>query len=89
MKEMIERDAMKIKSHLLLAEMKMYTRKAGSYAAKIGGTDDLISACLIVLRLLNEISSYDQEAYDKLYAHAYAAPVDDYDENDYGMDFVF
>ena len=89
MKEMIERDAMKIKSHLLLAEMKMYTRKAGSYAAKIGGTDDLISASLIVLRLLSEISSYDQEAYDKLYAHAYAAPVDDYDENDYGMDFVF
>jgi hypothetical protein len=89
MKEMIERIAMKISSHLLLAEMKMFTRKAGSYAAKTGGTDDLISATLIVLRLLNEISSYDQEAYDKLYAHAYVAPTDEYDENDYGMDFVF
>ena len=69
--------------------MKMYSRKAGSYAAKPGGTDDSISGTLIVLRLLNEISSYDQTAYDKLYAHAYVAPTSEYDENDYGMDFVF
>lgn len=89
MKEMIERNAMTIHSTTLLAEMKIYSRKAGSYAAKPGGTDDLISGSLIVLRMLNEISSYDQAAYDKLYAHAYAAPVDEYDENDYGMDFVF
>lgn len=88
MKEMIERAAMKVNSQITLAEMKMFTRKAGSYAAKVGGTDDNISACLIVLRLLSEISTYDQDAYDKLYAHAYK-PVDDYDENDYGMDFVF
>lgn len=88
MKEMIERGAMEISSPVLLAEMKMFTRKSGSYAAKIGGTDDSISGSLIVLRLLNEISSYDQDAYDKLYAHAYAAPVDEYDENDYGMDFI-
>lgn len=89
MKEMIERGAMTINSAILLREMKMYSRKAGSYAAKPGGTDDSISGSLIVLRMLNEISSYDQTAYDKLYAHAYVAPTSEYDENDYGMDFVF
>ena len=88
MKEMIERAAMKVKSNMLLAEMKMFTRKSGSYAAKPGGTDDSISATLIVIRMLEEISSYDQEAYDKLYAHAYT-PMDEYDDEDYGMDFVF
>lgn len=88
MKEMVERNALKIASHLLLAEMKMFTRKSGSYAAKIGGTDDLVSGCLIVLRMLGEISTYDQEAYDKLYSHAYQ-PTSEYDDNDYGMDFVF
>ena len=88
MKEMVERAAMKVKSNMLLAEMKMFTRKSGSYAAKPGGTDDSISATLIVIRMLEEISSYDQEAYDKLYAHAYT-PMDEYDDEDYGMDFVF
>jgi len=88
MKEMIERSAMKVNSPLLLAEMKIYVRKSGSYAAKVGGTDDLISGSLIALRLLSEISSYDQDAYDKLYSHAYI-PQDEYDDGDYGMDFVF
>jgi hypothetical protein len=93
MKEMVERNAVTINSPLLLAEMKMFIRKSGSYSAKVGGTDDLISSSLIALRLLEEMSTYDQTAYDKLYAHAYA-PVsgeyDEYDNSDEGnVDFIF
>lgn len=88
MKDVIERAAMVVHSQLLLSEMKMYTRVAGSYAAKRGGTDDLISACLIVMRMIKEISSYDQVAYDKLYAHAYATShiTDDTGSVDYTDD---
>ena len=70
-KEMVERYSMKIKSKVLIEEMKQYVRKAGSYSAKLGGTDDLISACLIITRILEEVASFDQNAYDKLYAHAF------------------
>lgn len=83
-KEMIERNSMRIRSRTLLEEMKQYVRTRGSYAAKIGGTDDLISSCLIVTRLLEEISTFDQDAWDKIHAHAYLSDdgEDAWNEND-------
>lgn len=88
-KDMVERNSIKINSRSLIEEMKQYVRKAGSYAAKIGGTDDLISSCLIVVRLLEEVSTFDQDAYDKLYAHAYIQDDSEWSENDYPMDILF
>jgi hypothetical protein len=67
-KEMVEKGNLLLNSIMTLKELKMYVRKKGSYAAQIGGTDDSISAILIIMRVLEEISSFDQEAYDKLYA---------------------
>jgi hypothetical protein len=84
LKEMIERDTMKVQSPALVAEIKHFIRKQGSYAAKSGATDDLVSASLIVVRLLEEISSFDQDAYDKLYAHSYFevnSDTDGFDDN--------
>jgi hypothetical protein len=84
-KEMVERAVLKFRSKHLLEEAKNFVRKAGSYAAKKGSTDDLIMSTLIVIRLLEEISTFDQDAYDKLYTHAYIHDTGDdeqYDEND-------
>ncbi len=67
LKEMLEKGTIKINSIILLKELKTFTRKAGSYAAQLGSTDDCISAVLIVIRLLEEISSYEQDAHSKLY----------------------
>ena len=78
LKEMFEKRNLRINSLTLLKELKSYVRKAGSYAAQPGATDDSISATLIVMRLLEEISTYDQTAYDKLYAY------DDEDWFDHG-----
>lgn len=86
-KEMVERDAITINSKALVAELKQFVRKGGSYTAKLGGTDDLIMGSLIAIRLLEELADFSQEAYDKLYAHAYTAK-DDYDDNDYVMDMI-
>lgn len=70
-KEMLERDTIKIVSPTLVTELKHFIRKGGSYSAKSSATDDLISSSLIVLRILEEISSFDQDAYDKLYNASY------------------
>lgn len=90
-KEMVERDSLKIKSKALVAEIKNFVRARGSYAAKNGATDDLVMASLIAVRLLEEISTFDQDAYDKLYSHAYLS--DDgsslYDDGDYGLPMSF
>lgn len=66
-KEMIIKRTMKIFSKMLISELKSYVRKAGSYQAQTGSTDDCIAATLIVLRIVEELASYDENAYHKLY----------------------
>lgn len=88
LKEMIERNTLHIKSDDIVKELKYFVRKAGSYAAKPGATDDLVSSLLIALRLLEEISTFDQDAYDKLYSHAYFETTEDeYSEHDIPLPF--
>jgi hypothetical protein len=68
LKNLVERGKMIVNSTVLLKEMKNYIRKSGSYEANYGSTDDGISGCLIIVRILEEISSHEQDAYDKLYS---------------------
>lgn len=68
-KEMFEKGNLTINSLTLLKELKSYIRKSGSYTAQLGATDDAVSSVLIVIRLLEEIATYDQEAYEKLFAY--------------------
>jgi len=67
LKEMLERGTMTIKSRVLLSELKSYTRKGVSYSAQSGSSDDSISAVLIIIRILESISSYDVNAHNALY----------------------
>lgn len=93
LKEMIEKENMEITSPVLLTELKMFVRSRGAYAAQPGGTDDCVSATLIVVRLIEEIATYDQTAFDKLYAGEIEEWSDSdwdgydggYDDNDEGM----
>ncbi len=64
MKQMVESGKIEIKSEMLLKEIKSYVSTRGSYAAQLGATDDLISALLIVLRLLAEMATYEQRAHE-------------------------
>ena len=59
---------LKIKSAKLIFELKNYISHGASYAAKHGATDDLISAMLIVMRILKQLSEYEPEVFDKLYS---------------------
>lgn len=95
LKDMVERNTMKIKSKNMLGELKSYVRSGGAYNAKTGSTDDLISAHLIVIRVLNEMTSYEQSAYDTIYTNAYRHDLSnsddyqDYDSNDTPLPMLF
>lgn len=71
LKEMIERNGLGVRSPALVAELKHFVRSKGSYAAKRGSTDDLVMATAICIRLLEEIATFDQNAYNKMYSHAF------------------
>ncbi|MHA2402105.1 MAG: terminase large subunit domain-containing protein [Candidatus Kariarchaeaceae archaeon] len=90
LKEMIEKGVMKIVSPILVQELKEFTRKANAYAARPGSTDDCIAACLIVMRMLLEVGTYEQEAFDKLHYYEDDTWTDeDYVEGDEPMPVSF
>lgn len=67
LKEAFEKDILKLYSPILIKELKNFKRDKGAYNKKAGSTDDLISGILITLRLLKEVSMYDERAYNLLY----------------------
>lgn len=67
LKELFERGVLTVYSKILLRELKNYVRKSGSYAAQIGATDDCIAAVLIIMRMLEEIATYDEKAYNMMF----------------------
>jgi len=102
-KELFERNLMTIYSDYTFHEMKNYVRREGAYAANPGATDDCISAILIMFRVLEEMSTYDENAYVKLYTVGAEIEMegkwdytdedkvsmeDKYDENEMPMPFI-
>lgn len=56
-----------IHSQDLLFELKHFAAKGGSYEAKQGATDDLVSATLVITKLLKYLASYDDGARKMVY----------------------
>jgi hypothetical protein len=69
LKHLVEKatGGLKINSKLLIFELKNYVSTGASYAAKSGATDDLVSAMLIVMRILKQLADYEPDVFDKLY----------------------
>lgn len=77
LKNMIEQDKMKIHSRALISELKTFIASGGSYAAKIGEHDDLVSATLIAVRMMTTLQHYhrdiDQQMRD--FSEDFQAPL--------------
>jgi hypothetical protein len=79
-KSLLQSRKMTIKSILLHTELTKYAVGKGAYEALPGATDDCVAAVLIVVRILNEISSYEQAAFDALFT--YTEQSEDYNNPD-------
>lgn len=85
LKSMIEkiRNGLEIRSDINIFELKNFVSSGGSYAAKIGATDDSVSALLLIIRLLKHVSEFDDSARKLLYEYN----AEDYNPaNDFGPD---
>lgn len=56
-----------INSQDLLFELKHFIAKGGTYEAKQGATDDLVSAVLVITKLLKYVATYDDSARKIVY----------------------
>ena len=68
-KTLLESKKMSIYSRSLISELKAFVAHGGSYAAKIGDTDDLIMASLLTVRMVQEIGSYHLEVDNYMRDH--------------------
>jgi hypothetical protein len=68
-KTLLESKKMAIYSRSLISELKAFVASGGSYAAKIGDTDDLIMATLLTVRMVQEIGSYHLEVDNYMRDH--------------------
>jgi hypothetical protein len=65
-KTMVESRKMTINSKNLISELKNFVASAGSFAAKIGETDDLVLSMLLTIRMTQLLQSFDSGIDNKL-----------------------
>jgi len=58
-KTLLESKKMTIHSFGLISELKAFVASGGSYAAKIGDTDDLVMSTLLTVRMLQQLSDFN------------------------------
>ena len=63
MKTLVETGKMTVNSGALISEFKTYVSTASSYRAKSGCTDDLISALLLIIRMIVVLKDWDPRVY--------------------------
>jgi len=64
LKTMVENDQLKLSSKALITELKNFVATGTSFRAKVGQTDDLISATLLALRMMNVLKDWDPRIYN-------------------------
>jgi hypothetical protein len=64
LKTMIENDKMQIYSGAMISELKGFVATGSTYKAKTGETDDLISATLLVIRIMSVLRDWDPRVYN-------------------------
>ena len=68
-KTLLESKKMKIHSRSLISELKSFIAHGGSYAAKIGDTDDLVMSTLLVVRVLQQLTDYHFDLESQMRDH--------------------
>lgn len=66
LKSWIETGKLKIASKMLISELKSFVASGTSFRAKIGETDDLVMAMLLVVRMMQLIQSFDPNVDETL-----------------------
>ena len=60
---------MKLHSRSLIIELKSFVALGGSYSAKIGDTDDLVMATLLIVRMLQQLTDFHYDLENQMRDH--------------------
>lgn len=65
-KHLVESGKMVVNSKALITELKSFIASGGSYAAKIGDTDDLVMSALLAVRVIQQLGEFHVELDSQL-----------------------
>jgi Terminase large subunit, T4likevirus-type, N-terminal/Terminase RNaseH-like domain len=68
-KTLLESKKMKLHSRPLISELKTFVALGGSYAAKVGETDDLVMATLLIVRMLQQLTDFHYDLENQMRDH--------------------
>jgi hypothetical protein len=81
-RDMINAGALDVNCKELVDELSSFVAVKGTYKARYGASDDLISALLLIIRMIIELKTYDQRTYDAVKkATDVVEQLDEYDFN--------
>ena len=65
-KQLVENNRFTLHSKNLISELKTFIASGNSYQARQGDNDDLVSAMLLVTRIMQALQNYDATIDDKM-----------------------
>ena len=66
MKRLIENGKLKLRSKNIIRELKEFVARGTTFAAKPGGSDDLVMATLVAVRMITYIAQYEDAVYNEI-----------------------
>ena len=69
LKQLIESKQIKVNSKMLVSELKTFVAQGITFKAKVGQHDDLVSALLLVMRMVMLLQDWDPNIYNKMRDH--------------------
>jgi hypothetical protein len=64
LKHLIETNKLKVNSKALISELKAFIANGVTFKAKVGETDDLVSAMLLAIRMSSVLADWDSRVFD-------------------------
>lgn len=63
-KDLVENGKITLRSQRLINELKTFIKTGASFAAQPGNHDDLVSGCLLYVRMLDHLKNFEEHVYD-------------------------
>lgn len=85
LKRWVESDKLTLHSKPLIKELKNFIAKGSSYAAQPGEQDDLVMALLVAVRMINFISTFEDDVYTAINSNLANDFLDDFAVDEYDL----
>jgi hypothetical protein len=80
LKFLIESNRMKLNSKGILSELKVFVSRGNTFEARIGQTDDLIMSMILAVRMIDYISTWDNDSQNAINSNIGDGALADYDQ---------